>query len=276
MADFKIKTDNHYSAFYRNGNTGFSAGYYTAKEIKDLFPGGGIRVTGQFGYGKEKDIIGSVTVDGVEETVYMVRSAANKKVVGYVELENGTFIAVKKDITALIVFLILLGLAALAALIAGITYAIRANARPDEPETTKPYGELAGDQEEGFGQLNLPEKADVSTKDVTIIGIPEMRLKAGQRQQNFILTNSDKNEDICFMEFTFYIDKNGNKIIDASDEQIYKSGLVRPGYSISEFSLDRALEAGEYNGLILEQPYSYDQVRSPLNNMVVSTKIIAE
>lgn len=275
MADFRIKSDNRYSAFYRNDDTGFSVGYYTKKEMKDLFPGGGIRVVGQFGYGKKEDIIGSVTVDGAEEPVYRVRSAANKKVVGYLELENGTFIAVKKDITALIIFFIILGLAILAALIAGITYAIRANANVDEPETTKPYGSLDGDQDE-FAELELPSKVDVSNKNVTIIGIPEMHLKAGQREQNFVLSNSAQNEGICFMEFTIYIDKNGDKKIDAGDEKIYQSGLVRPGYSISKFSLDRALDAGEYNVLVMEQPYSYDQARTPLNNMVVSTKIIAE
>lgn len=276
MADFKIKNDNHYSVFYRNKDTGFSVGYYTAKEMKDLFPNGGIRVMGQLGYGKESDIIGSVTVNGVEETVYKVHSAANKKVAGYFELEDGTFIAVKKDITALIILIIILGLLILAALIAGITYAVKANARPTEPDTTLPYGELAGDQEEGFGQLDLPDKVDVSTKNVTMIGIPEMHLKAGQTQQNFILSNSSQNEGICFLEFTIYIDKNGDKKIDSGDEKIYKSGLVRPGYSISKFTLDRALDAGEYDALVLEQPYSYDKLRTPLNNMVVSTKIIVE
>lgn len=250
-------------------------GYYTAKQMKSLFPGGGIRVVGQLGHGKDNEIIGNLSVNSVSEPIYMVRSAANKKVIGYAELENGTFIAVKKDITALIILYIVLGLLALAGIVAGITYAIKANA-DKEPETTKPYGELAGEQEEGFGKLNLPEKADVASKNVTIIGIPEMHLKAGQVHQNFILTNSDKNNDLCFMEFTVYIDNNNNKKIDDGDEQIYKSGLVRPGYSISEFDLNRALDAGEYKGLVMEQPYTYDKARTPLNNMVISTAIIAE
>ena len=273
MADFSLKTDNRYSAAYRNGKTGFTAGYYTAKQMKGLFPSGGVRVVGQLGYGKESEIIGSLT--GATEPVYMVRAKANKKVSGYIELENGTFVTVKKDITAVIVILVILALAALAGLVFGIVYAVRANANK-EPETTKPYGELAGEQEEGFGKLDLPEKADVASKNVTIIGIPEMHLKAGQLRQNFILTNSDKNNDICFMEFTFYIDNNGDKKIDDGDEQIYKSGLVRPGYSISEFSLNRELQAGEYKGLVMEQPYTYDKQRSPLNNMVMATTIVVD
>ena len=242
MADFRIKTDNQYSAIYRNGKTGFSVGYYTAKEMKDFFPGGTIRVVGQLGYGKDKDIVGALEVGGVTENVYRVRSAANKKAAGYIELENGAFIAVKKDITALIILFVLLGVLVLALLIAGITYAVKASSHSGETQTeSEPYGELAGDQEEGFGQLDLPEKAG-----------------------------------ICFMEFTVYIDKNGDKKIDAGDEQLYKSGLVRPGYSISKFNLNRELDAGEYDGLVMEQPYSYDKARTPLNNMVISTKIIAE
>ena len=265
MADFIIKTDNHYSAFYRNDDTGFSVGYYTKKEIKDLFPTGGIRVVGQFGYGKEKDIIGNVTVDGVEEPVYMVRSAANKKVIGYVELENGTFIAVKKDVTALIIFLILLGLALLAALIAGITYAIRANAQPDEPETTRPLGVIDAGAEFGEGVISVPEKTETKDKEIKINGIAEMKLAAGQLEQNFVFSNPEENP--CYFKIEIVLRDTG--------EVLYTSDLLPPGYYISKFSLNRALEPGEYPVVVHFKTYSFDKEQRPLNNMDIKTVIKA-
>lgn len=265
MADFKIKTDNHYSAFYRNDDTGLSVGYYTTKEMKDLFPSGGIRVVGQFRYGKEKDIIGSVTVDGAEETVYMPRSAANKKVVGYVELDNGTFIAVKKDITALIIFFIILGLAVLAALIAGITYAIRANATPDEPDTTRPLGVVDMGAELGTGDISVPEKTETKGKQIKINGIAEMNLVAGQLEQNFVFYNPEENP--CYFKIEVEIRDTG--------EVIYTSNLLPPGYHISHFSLNRALEAGEYPVVVHFKTFSFDKEQRPLNNMDIKTIIKA-
>lgn len=265
MADFRIKTDNHYSAFYRNSDTGFSVGYYTKKEMKDLFPNGGIRVVGQFGYGKEKDIIGSVTVGDTEENVYIPRPAANKKVVGYVELEDGTFIAVKKNITALIIFFILLGLTVLAALIAGITYAIRANTQPEEPDTTRSLGVVDIGAELGEGQVSVPEKTETKGKQIKINGIAEMNLAAGQLEQNFVFYNPEENP--CYFQIEIELRDTG--------EVLYTSNLLPPGYHISKFSLNRALDAGEYPVVVHFNTFSFDKEQRPLNNMDIKTIIKA-
>lgn len=265
MADFKIKTDNRYSAFYRNDDTGLSVGYYTQKEMKDLFPGGGIRVVGQFGYGKQEDIIGSVTVGGVEEPVYRARSAANKKVIGYAELEDGRFIAVKKNITALIIFLILLGLAVLAALIAGITYAIKANATPDEPDTTRPLGVVDMGAEFGEGEISVPDKTETKGKQIKINGIAEMNLAAGQLEQNFVFYNPEENP--CYFQIEIELRDTG--------EVLYTSNLLPPGYHISHFSLNRALEEGEYPVVVHFKTFSFDKEQRPLNNMDIKTVIKA-
>ena len=273
MAVFNIKQGNDYIESYYNKETSFEIGYYTVKEMKALYPDGGIRVVGQLSYGKDE--IGTIAVNDVEETVYKPTSSARYKTIGYIELESGSFIAVKKDNILALILLILVGILALAGLIFGITYAIKTGGEPEEPTTAPPFV-LDENQQQGLGQLDLPEKADVSTARVTATGIVEMRLKAGQKEQNFILSNSEKNKDICFMQFTIYIDKNEDGAIDNGDEMIYQSQLVQPGYSISKFSLLRPLDAGEYKVLVHEQPYSYDQARTKLNNMVISTKIIAE
>ncbi len=272
MAVFKIKKDNDYIESYYNRKTQFETGCYTVKEMKALYPDGGIRVVGQVGCGKDQ--VGAITVNDIEEPVYKPISSMRYKTTGYIELETGSFIAVKKDVIAALILLALLGILAVVGLALGLSYAIGANG--GEPETTTSPNILDSNQQEGLGQLDLPSKLDVTNKKITTTGIVEMRFKAGQKEQNFILTNSAKNEGVCFMTFTIYIDANANNKIDEADEMIYESGLVQPGYSISKFSINRALDAGEYKVLVLEQPYSYDQERVKLNNMVVSTKIVAE
>ena len=271
MAQYIIKTGNDYTEAYYNKDTGFEVGYYTVKEMKALYPDGGIRVAGQLKYGKDQT--GVITVDGIEEPVFKATSGARYKTIGYIELETGSFIAVKKDNLGIIILWILLGALLLAGLVFGMTKFIQANSEPD-PTTTQPPFMLDQNAEEGEGKLDLPEKIDTSTKNVTIVGIPEMNFKANQKEQNVILTNHKKNEGVCFMEFTIYLDKNSNKKIDDADEMIYKSGLVQPGYSISKFSINRTLDVGEYDAVVMQQPYSFDQQRTKLNNMVVATKII--
>ena len=272
MAVFNIKQGNDYLETYYNKDTGFEVGCYTVKEMKALYPDGGIRVVGQVAYGKDE--IGAIVSNDIGEIVYKPTSSARYKTVGYIELESGSFIAVKKDNLLAIVALIVLGLLALVGLIAGLGMLIGGG--DEEPTTTTP-NYLDVNQQQGLGELDLPEKVeDMGSKNVTMNGIAQINFKAGQVEQNFILSNSEKNKDICFVVFTIYLDTNENGIIDESDEQLYQSGLVQPGYSVSRFNISRSLEAGEYKAIVHQQPYSFDQARTPLNNFVVKTDLIVK
>ena len=272
MAVFNIKQGNDYIESYYNKETGFEIGYYTIKEVKALYPDGGVRVVGQLAYGKDE--IGSITANEITEIVYKPTSSARYKTIGYIELESGSFIAVKKDNILAIVLLIVLGLLALAGLIAGLGMLIGGG--DDEPTTTTP-NYLDVNQQQGLGELDLPEKVeDMGSKNVTMNGIAQINFKANQVEQNFILSNSEKNKNICFVVFTIYLDNNENGIIDESDEMLYQSGLIQPGYSVSRFNISRSLEAGEYKAIVHQQPYSFDQARTPLNNFVVKTDLIVK
>ena len=272
MAVFNIKQGNDYIESYYNKETGFEIGYYTVKEVKALYPDGGVRVVGQLAYGKDE--IGSITANEITEIVYKPTSSARYKTIGYIELESGSFIAVKKDNILAIVLLIVLGLLALAGLIAGLGMLIGGG--DDEPTTTTP-NYLDVNQQQGLGELDLPEKVeDMGSKNVTMNGIAQINFKANQVEQNFILSNSEKNKNICFVVFTIYLDNNENGIIDESDEMLYQSGLIQPGYSVSRFNISRSLEAGEYKAIVHQQPYSFDQARTPLNNFVVKTDLIVK
>lgn len=272
MAVFNIRLGNDYTESYYNRDTGFEIGCYTVKEMKALYPDGGIRVVGQVAHGKDQ--IGTITSNEIDEVVYKPTTSARYKTVGYIELESGSFIAVKKDNLAAIILIALVGILALVGLVAGIM------ALPDDNgdgETTTTPNILDVNQQQGLGELDLPEKVDdMGSKSVTMNGIAQINFKAGQVEQNFILSNSEKNKDICFVVFTIYLDNNENGIIDDADEQLYQSGLVQPGYSVSRFNISRPLEAGEYKAIVHQQPYSYDQERTPLNRFVVKTDLIVK
>lgn len=273
MAIYNIKLGNDYIESYRNKDTGFEVGYYTAKEMKASYPDGGIRVSGQFKYGKHES--GIMIVNGIEETVYRAENSARYKTIGYVELENGTFVAVKKDRIAALILLFLLGLLALLGLIFGVKYAIDAGVFDDETTTAPLAIDLGALEGSGIWD-KLPSENDMQNKNVTIRGITQVKFKAGQTRQNCILSNDAKNENICFMQFTIYLDNNGDKKIDSGDEKIYESGLVQPGYSISHFDITRPLSAGNYKVIVLQQPYSWEQKTTKLNNMINAVDLIVE
>lgn len=272
MAVFNIKQGNDYIETYYNKKTDFEIGCYTTKEMKALYPDGGIRVVGQVACGKDE--IGVIVSNDIEEVVYKPISSVRYKTVGYIELESGSFIAVKKDNLLSLVLLMIAGILAVIALAIGVSYITDTS---DEPETTTAPNILDFNQQQGVGELDLPDKVeDMGSKNVTMNGIAQINFKAGQVDQNFILSNSEKNKDICFIVFTIYLDNNENGIIDESDEKLYQSGLVQPGYSVSRFKISRTLETGEYKAIVHQQPYSYDQARTPLNNFVVKTDLIVK
>lgn len=273
MAVFNIKQGNDYIESYYNKDTGFEIGCYTVKEMKALYPDGGIRVVGQLAYGKDE--IGTIVSNDIAEIVYKPTTSVRYKTVGYIELESGSFIAVKKDNLLALILLLLVGLLAIVGLVAGLGILI-GNNDDDEPTTTTP-SYLDVNQQQGLGELDLPEKVeDMGSKNVTMNGIAQINFKANQVEQNFILSNSEKNKNICFVVFTIYLDNNENGIIDESDEMLYQSGLIQPGYSVSRFNISRSLEAGEYKAIVHQQPYSFDQARTPLNNFVVKTDLIVK
>ena len=273
MAIYNIKLGNDYIESYYNKDTGFEVGYYTAKEMKASYPDGGIRVSGQFKYGKHK--AGTMTVNDIMEDVYRAENSVRYKSIGYVELDNGTFVAVKKDRIALLILWAILGLLALVGLIFGIKFAVDTIGNPEETTTAPLAIDLGALEGSGIWD-QLPTENDMQNKNVTIRGITQVKFKANQTRQNCILSNDAKNENICFMQFTIYLDNNGDKKIDAGDEKLYESGLVQPGYSISHFDITRPLKAGNYKVIVLQQPYSWEQKTTKLNNMINAVDLIVE
>ncbi len=245
---------------YKNGKTGFAVPCYKKKQMDDLYPAGGFSVVGQLGKGRDE--IGELSAGDQSETVYAVSKMPHASIKGYVQVGENEFLAVVKDVLLLWLLLLLLLLALAVGLGFGIHYAVTTGA---EPETTKPAGVVDDNAVLGIPDLSVPDKMDTAGRQIEAKGIPEMNLAAGQIEQTFVFTNPENNP--CYFKIEVVLADTG--------EVIYTSNLLPPGYSISKFNLDRALDAGEYKAIVRINTFTFDKEQRPLNNIVIKTTIKA-
>ncbi len=249
------------SGVYKRKKTGLEVSYCKKKEMKDLYPAGGFSVVGQVGRGRDE--IGELHTLNASEKIYAVSSMPHSKIKGYIKVGENEYLAVVKSVLLLwlLLILLILALAGLAAFF--IHRAVTAGA--NEPETTTEARVIDPNAVLGEGELEVPDKIDTSSRQIKINGITTMNLKAGQVEQAFVFSNPEENP--CY--FVIEIE------VDATGEILYTSNLLPPGYSISRFSLNRALEAGEYPVTVHFKTYSFDKEQRELNNMDVKTTIVA-
>lgn len=240
----------------------FAASYYKKKQMEELYPAGGFSVVGQMGRGRTQ--IGIVSNGDAELPVYAVSKMPHAKIVGYMPVGEHEYLSIVKDVLLLWILWILLALGVLAGLAFLIKTFVPASTEPETttraPGVVDPYAVM------GEAALTIPEKVDVSGKNISVSSVPEIHLVAGQVEQNYVFSNPESNP--CF----FVIEM---KLADTG-EILYTSNLLPPGYSITKFNLNRPLKAGTYDVILHYRPTSFDQEQRPLNNMDVKTKVVAE
>lgn len=246
---------------YKNRKTKAEFPFIKKADMENAFPAGGYTVVGQIGKGEEQ--IGTLSVGGCEEPVYKTVKKGMTKIVGFVQVGSNEFLAVVKS-TWLLLLLILL----LIALLCGLTGFLLHKFLPDKPDEqpTLPPIIIDAGAEEGEGKLDIPDKIETKGKKITINSVPEIRLKANQLEQNFPFANPKSNP--CF----FVIDV----MLADTNEVIYTSDMIPPGYAVSSFKLKKPLSPGTYNVKIRYNTYSFDKERTPLNNMVVKAVVVAK
>lgn len=245
---------------YRNRKTKFSVAYINGAKMKSLYPAGGFSVVGQIGRGREE--IGALQNGDGTETLYKVTKMPHSRVAGYVQVGEHEFVAVVRDT----LLFWLLGILLFALLCVLLGFLLRNFAfGGEEPQTTTPAGVIDANAELGEGEVSVPEKTETKGKSIKVNGIPTMNLKAGQREQNYVFSNPEENP--CYFKIEIALRDTG--------EVLYTSDLLPPGYSISKFSLNRALDAGTYNVVVHFYCFSFDKEQRPLNNMEIKTQITA-
>ena len=90
--------------------------------------------------------------------------------------------------------------------------------------------------------------------------------------KNVSLFNPEDNEGWYDLAFTISVDVNGN----GEYTTVYESEKVAPGYRITEFEMDKILEAGTYNARIDIIPYYIYDNNMALNRGAINVPMIVE
>lgn len=237
---------------YKKKKQNFAVSYYKKKQMNEMYPAGGFSVVGQIGKGTDE--IGEVTCGEGKLPVYAVSKLPHAKTVGYIQVGENEYLSIVKDVLLLWLLWILLA----AALLVGLAFLIKTVVPTggQGETTTKPQGVVDDNAVLGLPDLSVPDKIDTEGRKITVTGGSEIRLVAGQVEQNFILTNPENNP--CYFQYELVLDSTG--------EVIYSSNLLPPGYSISKFNLKRPLEAGAYQATLRYNTFTFDKEQRPLNN----------
>lgn len=135
---------------------------------------------------------------------------------------------------------------------------------PEAPETADGMGLTVDPYSGSFVQ---PEKDEESTGGIAIPGWGSIRIQAGEKLVDVNLENPMDNEGKYYLSFSLYL--NGE------DDALAETGLIQPGESALKLRLSHPLEAGEYEAVVLVQPYRMAD-GSATNNAEIETILIVE
>ena len=137
-----------------------------------------------------------------------------------------------------------------------------------------PYGPSSSqtgdlDIDPGAGEWNgaqIPDQTpDAPAVGIKIPGYPSITLPKNQETVNVALLNPEGNP--CYFTFELVLKDTG--------ESLYKSKLVPPGQAITQITMAKALEAGEYNAVIKINTISIAN-GSAMNGANVETVLIVK
>ena len=156
---------------------------------------------------------------------------------------------------------ILLGIIAILAITVMIMAAVLINSHPK-----KPVGH--GIVLEQHNEKKTSMYVGTSLPNIAIPGQTVIELPAAVTEADISLHNPNSNADYYDLEFTL-------KLKD-SDESLFSTGLIPPGYMCSHVTLNRALNAGEYDAVLYVQPYLQDENHTPVNNAELNILLIVK
>ena len=138
---------------------------------------------------------------------------------------------------------------------------------PQAPDTSAGMGLTVDPYSGSFVQ---PEKAAEGTESTGGIAIPgwgSIRIQAGEKLVDVNLENPIENEGKYYLSFSVYLKDQ--------DKPLAETGLIQPGESALKLSLSHPLDAGEYEAVVLVQPYRMAD-GSATNNAEIETILIVE
>lgn len=120
------------------------------------------------------------------------------------------------------------------------------------------------------GVYVAPEEEVPESSGIAIPGWGKMTIPAGQTENIVVdLYNPEENAEKYYLTFEIRLPADN----ELGYEVLYTSGLIEAGLHIQSITLNRALEAGEYEAIIHVQPYRYD-TKVKTNNADLKTRLI--
>ena len=138
---------------------------------------------------------------------------------------------------------------------------------PKTPDTSAGMGLTVDPYSGSFVQPEKTAAEEESTGGIAIPGWGSIRIQAGEKLVDVNLENPIDNEGKYYLSFSLYLKDQDNPLAE--------TGLIQPGESALKLSLNRALEPGEYEAVVLVQPYRMAD-GSATNNAEIETILIAE
>lgn len=138
---------------------------------------------------------------------------------------------------------------------------------PKAPDATTGMGLTADPYSGAFVQPEKAAAGEESTGGIAIPGWGSIHIKAGETLVDVNLENPIDNENGYNMSFALHL--------KGETEALAETGLIRPGESALKLKLSRPLDVGEYEAVVLVQPYRIAD-GSATNNAEIETILIAE
>ena len=138
---------------------------------------------------------------------------------------------------------------------------------PKAPDATTGMGLTVDPYSGAFVQPEKAGKDAESTGGIAIPGWGSIHIKAGEKLVDVNLENPIDNEGKYCLSFSVYL--------KGQDKPLAETGLIQPGESALKLELNKALEPGEYEAVVLVQPYRMAD-GSATNNAEIETILIAE
>ena len=138
---------------------------------------------------------------------------------------------------------------------------------PKAPDTSSGMGLTVDPYSGSFVQPEKTAAEEESTGGIAIPGWGSIRIQAGEKLVDVNLENPIDNEGKYYLSFSLYLKDQ--------DKLLAETGLIQPGESALKLSLSHPLEPGEYEAVVLVQPYRMAD-GSATNNAEIETILIAE
>ena len=138
---------------------------------------------------------------------------------------------------------------------------------PKAPDNSAGMGLTVDPYSGSFVQPEKTAAEEESTGGIAIPGWGSIHIQAGEKLVDVNLENPIDNEGKYYLSFSIYLKDQ--------DKPMAETGLIQPGESALKLSLSHPLDAGEYEAVVLVQPYRMAD-GSATNNAEIETILIAE